>query len=70
MQPKGNNLLLKEKEQSIKRFCGMQTSSCSQDDHNDVEQFVEYVEGSLPIVLTVPHGGLHAPSSIPTRTFI
>lgn len=30
-------------------------------------QFVEYHRGSLPIVITVPHGGSIAPDSIPNR---
>jgi hypothetical protein len=32
------------------------------------QQFVEYVAGDLPIVVSVPHGGALAPATIPDRT--
>ena len=31
------------------------------------DQLVEYIAGSLPIIVTVPHGGLAAPAHIPKR---
>jgi hypothetical protein len=36
--------------------------------HYGTNQFTEYRRGSLPIIISVPHGGLLAPDSIPDRT--
>jgi len=30
--------------------------------------YVEFLEGSLPILLTVPHGGMMRPQGVPDRT--
>ncbi len=32
-------------------------------------QYIEYIAGDLPIVITAPHGGLLMPSAIPDRTW-
>lgn len=36
--------------------------------HQGAHNFTEYRRGSLPIIISVPHGGLVAPDSIPDRT--
>lgn len=32
------------------------------------ENFIEYLEGSLPIIISAPHGGTHQPNDITSRT--
>lgn len=32
------------------------------------ENYIEYIAGSMPVIITAPHGGTLAPSSIPDRT--
>lgn len=32
------------------------------------ENFIEYLEGSLPIIISAPHGGTHSPNEIKSRT--
>lgn len=32
------------------------------------ENHIEYLEGSLPIIISAPHGGTHSPSEITSRT--
>ncbi len=37
--------------------------------HRGHRNFVEYIPGTLPIVITAPHGGRETPSDIPDRTW-
>lgn len=32
------------------------------------ENFIEYIEGSLPIIISVPHGGTYSPNDMKNRT--
>jgi hypothetical protein len=36
--------------------------------HYGVNKFTEYRRGTIPIIISVPHGGLVAPDSVPDRT--
>ena len=35
----------------------------------ETKNYVEYVKGNLPILLSAPHGGTLMPENIPTRTY-